>query len=140
MTRQATAPADKRRWYRGNLHMHSFWSDGQHFAEMAAAHYKAAGYQFIAFTEHDRFQVGEKWIPLTQPTPSGQPLGESAWWADYLQRFGPDWVQRAQRQGQDCVRLRPLAEYRSLLEEPERFLIVNGEEVTVKAPQGIHWI
>jgi hypothetical protein len=140
MTRQATAPASMGRWYRGNLHMHSLWSDGQHFAEMAAAYYKAAGYQFIAFTEHDCFQVGEKWLPTTQQTLSGKPLGESEWWADYLQRFGPDWVQRAQRQGQECVRLRPLAEYRTLLEEPERFLILNGEEVTVKSPQATHWI
>jgi len=42
------------RWYRGNLHMHSFWSDGCDFPECVAAWFKEAGYHFIAFTEHDQ--------------------------------------------------------------------------------------
>lgn len=127
-------------WYRGNLHMHSFWSDGHHFPEMVAKHFKEAGYHFIAFTEHDRFQVGEKWIPTAEDTPTGRTLRESGFLGAYRDQFGEDWVEIAQRDGQECVRLKPLAEYRELLEEPERFLILNGEEVTTKSRDTAHWI
>ncbi|MDO4285907.1 MAG: CehA/McbA family metallohydrolase [Eubacteriales bacterium] len=39
-------------WYRGNLHMHTTRSDGALSPEEAIAVYKAAGYDFIALTDH----------------------------------------------------------------------------------------
>lgn len=41
------------RWWKGNLHMHSYWSDGGVFPEMAVAAYKELGYHFVALTDHD---------------------------------------------------------------------------------------
>ena len=60
------------RWYRGNLHMHSFWSDGCDFPECVAAWFKEAGYHFIAFTEHDQHQVGERWLRCDPETVGGR--------------------------------------------------------------------
>ncbi len=31
------------RWYKGNLHMHSYWSDGRGFPEMIARWFKEHG-------------------------------------------------------------------------------------------------
>ena len=124
-----TAPPP--RWFKGNLHMHSFWSDGQWFPEMIADWFKERGYNFIAFTEHDTHQTGDRWREFGP----GDPMLN-----DYVDRFGEHWVQR--RQGE--ARLMPLAEYRHLFEEPGRFLIINGEEVTTSwGPGGTdhsHWI
>ena len=36
-----------RQWYKGNLHTHSLWSDGDAFPEMAAGWYKSHGYHFV---------------------------------------------------------------------------------------------
>ncbi|HET8736162.1 MAG TPA: histidinol-phosphatase, partial [Pricia sp.] len=33
-------------WYKGNLHAHSYWSDGDEFPEMIMDGYKTAGYDF----------------------------------------------------------------------------------------------
>ena len=48
----------------------------------------------------------------------------------YLARFGADWVEQRVSGPKREVRLKPLAEYRSLLEEPGRFLMIPAEEVT----------
>ena len=119
-------------WYKCNLHMHSFWSDGLDFPEMVADWFKQHGYHVIAFTEHDRFQEGDLWI-------SGDPnsdrresvtLAHTDCIERYRKRFGDQWVQTRQSKGATEYRVRPLAEYRHLLEEPKQFLILTGEEST----------
>ena len=35
-----TVPAVDARWWKGNLHTHSLWSDGDHYPEMVADWYK----------------------------------------------------------------------------------------------------
>jgi len=127
-------------WYRGNLHMHSFWSDGHHFPEMVARHFKDAGYHFIAFTEHDRFQTGDKWIPVSGETGTGRTLRESGFLDAYRDTFGADWVETECREDGEYLRVKALSEYRDLVEEPGRFLILNGEEVTAKSEETSHWI
>ena len=44
-------------WYRGNLHAHSYWSDGNTFPELAMYAYKANGYQFLCLSDHNAFQT-----------------------------------------------------------------------------------
>ena len=40
-------PADPpQRWWKGNLHTHTFWSDGDDFPEMVAEWYRDNGYNF----------------------------------------------------------------------------------------------
>ena len=58
--------ADSRaaQWFKGNLHTHSFWSDGDDFPEMIAAWYKTNGYQFLALSDHNILLEGEKWITI----------------------------------------------------------------------------
>jgi len=132
--------SDGRKWFKGNLHMHSFWSDGGNFPEMIADHFKSHGYHFVAFTEHDRFQAGERWISDDPAHTPGLALREGSLLDKYLARFGAGWVQTRRANGRTEIRLKPLAEYRGLVEEPERFLIMNGEEVSVHFADGRHWI
>jgi hypothetical protein len=112
--------------------MHSLWSDGSDFPEMIAQWYKDQGYHFIAFTEHDCFQEGDKWFIADPSTPENRRVIEKSLVSAYVNRFGEDWVQRRRRKGIDEVRLRPLAEYRGLIEKDESYLILNGEEVTLR--------
>lgn len=117
---QAAAP----RYWKGNLHTHSFWSDGDDFPEMIADWYKRNGYHFLALTDHNVLSDGAKWIEAAPDSKRGPAL------AKYEKRFGPHWVERRELDGKAQVRLKPLAEFRSLLEEPGRFLMIPGEELS----------
>lgn len=120
--------ADEPRWFKGNLHTHSLWSDGDDFPEMIADWYKRHGYHFLALTDHNVLSDGERWIDAAK---AGKGLEK------YLARFGEQWVERRDKAGKPQVRLKPLAEFRSQLEEPGKFLLIPGEEIThqyAKAP------
>jgi len=41
------------RWWRGNLHTHTLWSDGDDFPEMVADWYRGHGYHFLALSDHN---------------------------------------------------------------------------------------
>lgn len=121
------------RWFKGNLHTHSLWSDGDDYPEMIADRYKQAGYHFLAISDHNVLAEGTHWLEMKGPTvvvgivdqQGGGPV-----LADYLKRFGPSWVEQRDTDGKKFVRLKPLAEYRPLLEEPGRFLLIPGIEIT----------
>ena len=40
-------------WFKGNLHTHSLWSDGDDYPEMIADWYKRSGYHFLAISDHN---------------------------------------------------------------------------------------
>ncbi len=126
----ASAPL---RWFKGNLHTHSLWSDGNDYPEMIADWYKREGYHFLALSDHNLMQEGQKWYELKQPVVVKGELnfyGGGEVLQKYLRRFGPDWVEQRETAGKKEVRLKPLAEYRSLLEEPGKFLMIPSEEIT----------
>jgi len=102
-------------WWKGNLHTHSLWSDGDDFPEMVIDGYKKAGYDFIALSDHNVLAEGERFIEA-----------DPAILADYRERFG-DWVEET---ADGHVRLKTFAEYRSLFEEEAKFLLIQGEEIT----------
>jgi hypothetical protein len=122
----AAAPAAGPRFWKGNLHTHTLWSDGDDFPEMIADWYKQRGYQFLALTDHNVLAEGEKWVDAAA-NPTRKKAVEK-----YLARFGPGWVERRDAGGKPQVRLKPLREFRALLDEPGRFHLVPGEEVTHK--------
>src|SRR5688572_19203819 len=117
------APGPK--FWKGNLHTHSFWSDGDDFPEMIADWYVRNGYQFLAMSDHNILAEGERWIDMH----AGK-AGRAEALRKYRARFGDAWVERRETDGKEQVRLKPLAEYRSLLEQPGRFLMIPAEEIT----------
>ncbi|HXD86083.1 MAG TPA: hypothetical protein VN641_06300 [Urbifossiella sp.] len=126
----ADAPA---RYWKGNLHTHTLWSDGDDFPEMIADWYKQHGYDFLALTDHNLLAEGEKWVPA-----DSTPLRRRAL-SKYSSRFGERWVETREQAGKKQVRLKPLAEFRSLLEVPGKFLLIPAEEITTSfAKRPIH--
>jgi hypothetical protein len=113
-------------WWKGNLHTHSFWSDGDDFPEAIADWYKTNGYHFLALSDHNIFQDVDKWITVTN-TPARLNI-----FLKYQRRFGNDWAeQRATAERQE-VRLKKLDEFRKLFDEPNRFLLIPAEEISAK--------
>ncbi len=112
-------------WFKGNLHTHSFWSDGDDFPEMITEWYKTNGYHFLGISDHNILQEGTKWVVATNKTRALAVL------PNYLQRFGSNWVEQAEQKGIPSVRLKTLDEYRKWFED-ERFLLLKSEEVSDK--------
>lgn len=114
------------RWWKGNLHTHTLWSDGDDFPEMVVDWYKTRGYDFLALSDHNIVQEGPAWLIATNGTRPRAALPK------YLRRFGSNWVEQAEYQGMEVVRLKTLAEFRHQFEVPGRFLLIKAEEVTDK--------
>ncbi len=120
-------------WWKGNLHTHSLWSDGDDYPEMIADWYKQRGYQFLALSDHNRMQEGQRWLelkPAVSIAGEVRERGGGSVLKKYLERFGADWVEQREVDGTTQVRLKPLNEYRALLEESGHFLLLPSMEVT----------
>jgi hypothetical protein len=113
----------KSSWFKGNLHTHSLWSDGDDYPEMIMQWYKSHGYNFVALTDHNILAEGEKWIKV----PANK-VHEDAF-KGYLDKYGAKWVVYQTDSGRTEVRLKTLEQYRSLFED-KKFLILKAEEIT----------
>lgn len=114
------------RWYKGNLHTHTLWSDGNHFPEMVVDWYASRDYDFLALTDHNIFADHEKWMPNDTVISRG---GRTAL-KDYRERFGAENVETREVDGKLQVRLKRFDEFRGLFEKPGEFLLIPAEEVT----------
>ncbi len=119
------------RWWKGNLHTHSLWSDGDDFPEMIGDWYRERGYNFLALTDHNTLSEGMKWMPVK----SVISRSDASVMTKYRERFGDAWVEtQGEPDGKDyAVRLKPLNEFRSLLEERGQFILIQAEEISDKA-------
>lgn len=120
----STGETDTQNWYKGNLHAHSFWSDGDDFPEMIMDWYKSNGYDFAVLSDHNILAEGEKWTSIGDNESRKEALKK------YRQRFGDDWVETREDTAGLEVRLKTLEEYRTLLEKPGEFLIIQSEEIS----------
>ena len=93
-------PQQDIRWFKGNLHTHTYWSDGDEYPEMVLDWYKTHGYDFIALSDHNTLSRDEKWVKVIK---SGS--YEKAFDA-YLQKFGKDWVTYKIDSGRTLVKLK----------------------------------
>ncbi len=111
------------RWYKGNLHTHTYWSDGDEFPEMVLDWYKTNGYDFVALSDHNTLARDEKWKLITK-----SPLYEESF-QKYLDKFGKDWVVYKTDTGRIQVKLKTYEEYKGKMEDAA-FLVIPSEEIT----------
>lgn len=119
------------RYWRGNLHTHTFWSDGNDFPEMVAGWYASHNYNFLAISDHNVLQQGPRFKSLKDI--DSRSRGKA--FDKYLARYGPDWVETkgSRDAGTLEVRLKPFDEYRSLFERAGEFIMLPAEEITAEA-------
>lgn len=123
-------PNPTMRWWKGNLHTHSLWSDGDDFPEMIAEWYRTHDYNFLALSDHNVLSQGVRWMKNADIVRRG---GKDAL-AKYKARFGEDWVQtRGEGDGKLEVRLKPFEEFRCLVEQRGQFIMIPCEEVSDRA-------
>jgi len=115
------------RWWKGNTHTHTLWSDGDAAPEIAAAWYRENGYHFLVLSDHNILSRGERWFPILD-LPRSRLTSERV--DELIARFGSDCVEVREVEGQREMRLRTLEELRADFEEPGVFLFIEGEEIT----------
>lgn len=112
------------RWYRGNLHTHSHWSDGDDYLEMIAKWYREHDYQFLVFTDHNVLADSERWVDV-EKSAGGVPAFEK------LKAAFPDAARtRTTDDGKLQVRLSMFQEVAARFNDPEHFLLIQGEEIS----------
>lgn len=112
-------------WFKGNLHTHSYWSDGDEFPEVVMDWYKSNDYQFVALTDHNTLAEGDKWKVISKDS-----IYQNGF-KNYLQTYGSDWVNyKIDSLNRTQVKLKTYEEYRGQFEENEKFLIVQSQEIT----------
>jgi hypothetical protein len=118
-------------WQKGNVHTHTYWSDGDDFPESAVKWYRENGYNFLVMTDHNIILEGEKWRSF----PADHPV-----LAKYVENFGSDWVETlpGDQEGTVKVRLKALEEFRARYELPGEFLLMMGNEIS--NPHAVHLV
>ena len=77
-------------------------------------------------SDHNTLSEGQRWTTV------GTNKGGANALAKYVARFGDKWVEQREEKGKGQARLKTLAEFRKLFEEPEKFMMIQGEELTDK--------
>lgn len=114
-----------KQWYKGNLHAHSYWSDGHEFPEMIMDWYKTNGYDFTVLSDHNILAEGDKWITISEKKHLQKGF------QSYLKKYGNDWVNhQIDSAGRIIVKLKTYKEYKPLFEEDNNFLIIQSEEIS----------
>ncbi|MBL4886662.1 MAG: hypothetical protein JKY95_19320 [Planctomycetaceae bacterium] len=120
---QELEKTSKLRWYKGNMHTHSHWSDGDDYLEMIALWYEKHDYQFLVFTDHNVLADSERWVEVEKSKG-----GQVAY--DKLINQYPDWVETRTENEKLQVRLRTYAEVAERFNRPEEYLLIQGEEIS----------
>lgn len=122
------------RWWKGNTHTHSLWSDGDDFPEMIAEWYRRHDYNFLALSDHNVLSSGRRFMKHS----SIESRGGKDVLPKYLARFGKHWVETEGEVDSEeyAIRLKPLDEFRSLVEERGKFIMIEGEEISDRSQGG----
>ena len=116
--------AQKGKWWKGNLHTHSYWSDGDDFPENIVKWYKDHGYHFLAMSEHNIFAEGEKWINLRKRRHGSESFQRLA------THLSVEPIAYKVVEGDTLVRLSTFQQYKTHFQEPGKFLLIPSEEIT----------
>jgi hypothetical protein len=90
--------------------------------------YRQHDYNFLALTDHNVLSEGMRWMSMKTVVQRS----DDAILQRYRDRFGQAWVEtRGDPDGDDFeVRLKPLDEFRNLLEERGKFIMIPAEEIS----------
>jgi len=113
-------------WYRGVTHAHSNWSDGNVTLEEAASWYQFHGYHFATISDHRILQTDpNRWVDVSQEK------------VDELDaKFGKGWTDTRTVDGKLQMRLKTIGEAEKKFNEPGRFLLIPGLELTAHTVEG----
>jgi hypothetical protein len=111
-------------WYRGNMHTHSLWSDGDDYPEMIATWYRDHGYQFLVFTDHNTLLNHERWIDVEKNKGGLKAFDRLS------QTFPAEWIETRETEGRKEVRLKEFDAIYNRIAKAQEYLLIQGEEIS----------
>ncbi|MCP3916014.1 MAG: hypothetical protein GY711_10700 [bacterium] len=111
------------RFYKGNTHTHTLWSDGDAAPEFVTAWYRERGYHFLVLSDHNVLQDREHWFPVSDRLTAQHVEALEA-------QFGAEAVRTREANGKRAMQLATITELRERFEKPGEFLLMPGEEIT----------
>ena len=122
-------PSGGKRWYKGNLHCHTYWSDGRAFPDQAIRSYRDAGFDFCAVTDHNRMGENRDFWRRVEANETGWPPTVCRRNFNIYRKEFP-WAESRERNGATEVRLQTLTELIERYAKPGEFLVMRGVEIT----------
>ncbi len=141
----------EKRWFKGNLHAHSQWSDGKDLPELVIDAYKKKGYDFFSLTDHNLIQNAPlrfNGFAMDFTPKNRKPFeGETSFWKrtspkegwpnltnahiqKARERFGNDSVITRETEEGLYVRMKTFDELHEQFAEKGKFLLIPGFEMT----------
>ena len=120
----ASGTPKKTKFWKGNMHTHSYWSDGDTYPEEVAYWFKSNGYNFLAVTDHNILQETDKWYHVDRNK------DRRANYEEYLKHFGGVGLDTDKRDDGLWVKLRKIDDYRQEFEKDNEFILISSEEIT----------
>jgi len=119
-------------WFKGNLHTHTLWSDGDAPPETVVHWYRQNGYKFLALSDHNILSEGEKWIDVldSADTEMWPPPFTMEKLEELKKEFGASWPELRQKGDTLQMRLKTLKELKDKFEISGEFILIQAEEIT----------
>ena len=122
-------------WKKGALHTHSSWSDGRAIPEVVLTNYKKLGYDFVSITDHNLFQSDPnvwQWISY-EGSMFGMAFTADAyeWTKEMLGENAEQMLDVKTIGSRTYIRMKDYEAFRAQFEEPGKFLVMPGNEITI---------
>ena len=122
------APTGGKRFYKGQFHTHTYWSDGSAFPEQSIQFYRETGYNFLGLSDHNVYADSHRVKKVGKG--KGQIRQEIF---DAYRRDFPASVQcEKAADGSTEVVVQTYAKMREIFEKPGEFLLLDAVEGTTR--------
>ena len=121
-------------WRKGQLHTHTYWSDGIGFPEEMASLYKESGYDFVFVTDHN--VLGDDpnmWLQL-QASEEPWPYNVTPQALEKAQKKFPGLIESKKVHLRRFARIATYQETKERFNVPGEFLYLPGQEVCLEIP------
>jgi hypothetical protein len=115
------------RFYKGQFHTHTWWSDGRAAPEQAVSFYKEHGYDFLGITDHNVYATGHRVKKLKKNNVSDVAILDA-----YKRDFPNSALVKENENGEFEVELKTIAQLREMFEESNKFVLLDGVEGTTR--------
>ena len=122
------APTGGKRFYKGQFHTHTYWSDGSAFPEQAIQFYRETGYNFLGLSDHNVYADTRR----VKKVGKGKGFVRQEIFDAYKRDFPGCVETETAADGSLNVVIQPYAKMRKLFEKPGEFLLLDAVEGTTR--------
>ena len=121
-------PTGGKRFYKGQFHTHTYWSDGSAFPEQSIQFYRERGYNFLGLSDHNVYAEGRRVKKVGK--------GKGRVNQDIFNAYRRDFPASAQSEtaadGTVEAVVQTYAKMREIFEKPGEFILLDAVEATTR--------